>query len=251
MLEAVIFDWGGTLSRWVTVDLVAVWRLAARHIDPVREQELVERLVQVEKDCWREIERTNRSARLGDVLRVATQALRIDVTEAVLEEAATHHLDSWTQLVEHDDDARGLLQELRSRKLKIGLLSNTLWPRAWHERFLERDGLLNLIDARVYTSDLEYSKPHPQAFTAALTAVSVDEPSHAMFVGDRAYDDISGARRVGMTTVLRHNPELPDEVVRGRVNEPTVEPDAVIDALPELIAVIDDLTGRCRPRVRR
>jgi HAD superfamily hydrolase (TIGR01549 family) len=87
-----------------------------------------------------------------------------------------------------------VLQELRSRDLKIGLLSNTLWPPAWHERFLERDRLLNLIDARVYTSDLEYSKPHPQAFAAALAAVDVDEPSHALFVGDRPHDDISGAK---------------------------------------------------------
>jgi putative hydrolase of the HAD superfamily len=245
VLEAVVFDWGGTLSKWVPVDLAAVWRLAARHIDHAREQEVVERLVEVEKDCWAELERTHRSARLADVLQAATRALRIDVTEALLEEAATHHLDSWTEYIEHDDDAAGVLQELRERGLKIGLLSNTMWPRAWHERFLERDGLLTLIDARVYTSDLAYSKPHPQAFAAALAAVSVDEPAHAMFVGDRPYDDISGAKRVGMMAVLRRNPELSNEIAGARANGVSVEPDAVIDHLRELVAVIDGLTGRC------
>jgi putative hydrolase of the HAD superfamily len=244
VLEAVVFDWGGTLTDWALVDLADMWRLAARHINRAREQEIVERLVEVEKDCWLQVERTHRSARLTDVLRAATRALHLDVTEAVLEEAATHHLDSWTQHIQHDDDARGVLQELRSRRLKIGLLSNTLWPRAWHERFLERDGLLNLIDARVYTSDLEYSKPHPRAFAEALAAVGIDEPAHAMFVGDRPYDDISGAKGIGMTAVLRHNPALSDEVVGALANRPAAEPDAVIDALPELVAVIDDLTAR-------
>jgi putative hydrolase of the HAD superfamily len=245
VLEAVVFDWGGTLTDWALVDLADMWRLAARHINRAREQEIVERLVEVEKDCWLQVERTHRSARLTDVLSAATRALHIDVTEAVLEEAATHHLDSWTQHIQHDDDARGVLQELRSRGLKIGLLSNTLWPRAWHERFLERDGLLTLIDARVYTSDLAYSKPHPQAFAAALAAVSVDEPAHAMFVGDRPYDDISGAKRVGMMAVLRRNPELSNEIAGARANGISVEPDAVIDHLRELVAVIDGLTGRC------
>jgi putative hydrolase of the HAD superfamily len=245
VLEAVVFDWGGTLSKWVPVDLAAVWRLAARHIDHAREQEVVERLVEVEKDCWAELERTHRSARLADVLQAATRALRIDVTEALLEEAATHHLDSWTEYIEHDDDAAGVLQELRERGLKIGLLSNTMWPRAWHERFLERDGLLDLIDARVYTSDLEFSKPHPHAFAAALAAIGVDEPAHAMFVGDRPYDDISGAKGAGMKAVLRRNPGLAGEGVRARDDATAVDADAVIDALPEIMPVIDQLTGRC------
>jgi putative hydrolase of the HAD superfamily len=52
MLEAVVFDWGGTLTDWALVDLADMWRLAARHINRVREQEIVERLGQVEKDCW-------------------------------------------------------------------------------------------------------------------------------------------------------------------------------------------------------
>jgi FMN phosphatase YigB (HAD superfamily) len=110
---------------------------------------------------------------------------------------------------------------------------------------------VNLIDARVYTSDLEYSKPHPQAFAAALAAVGVDEPSHALFVGDRPYDDISGAKAVGMTAVLHRNPDLSDDVIGARTNRPAVEPDAVIDTLPELVAIIDELTGDCRPPVGR
>ena len=42
-----------------------------------------------------------------------------------------------------------MLHDLRARGLRTGLLSNTHWPRHVHEEWLERDGLLHLLDARV------------------------------------------------------------------------------------------------------
>ena len=51
---------------------------------------------------------------------------------------------------------------LRDKGLRLGLLSNTHWPRQFHERFLERDGLADLLDARFYTSEMEYVKPTPR-----------------------------------------------------------------------------------------
>ena len=51
-IEAVVFDWGGTLSQFVPAELADAWRLVARHIDPAREDELTARLVQVEADFW-------------------------------------------------------------------------------------------------------------------------------------------------------------------------------------------------------
>jgi putative hydrolase of the HAD superfamily len=230
-LEAILFDWGGTLSRWAEVDLEDVWRLAARHLDPDGEERLVARLIEVEARFWQRVEASQKSSRLSQVLAVATSELGVDVTEAVLEEAATHHLDAWTPHIEHDPDAVPLLTELRERGLKIALLSNTLWPPAFHDRFLERDGLVELIDARFYTSEMPHTKPHPSAFHAALEGVSVDDPAGAVFVGDRPFDDIHGAKGVGMRAVLRPNPVVPGY---------EAEPDAVIQRLPELLPLIDE-----------
>jgi len=109
------------------------------------------------------------------------------------------------------------------------MLSNTHWPRAFHERFLERDGLIDLIDARLYTSELPFQKPHTSAFLAAAEALGV-EPGRAVFVGDRPWDDISGARAAGMRTVLRPNPMAPD--IDG------IEPDARIERLAELVDLV-------------
>jgi len=50
-----------------------------------------------------------------------------------------------------------------------------------------------------------------------------------VFVGDRPHDDIFGAQQLGMRAVLRPNSLVPDY---------DVKPDAIIDALPELVDVI-------------
>ena len=230
MVEAVIFDWGGTLSVFVEAELVDAWRLAARHLAADREDELTERLVAVEAAFRATTASHQRSATLADLLAAATAELGLDVAEALLEEAAVRHLDAWTDQIRHDPEARPTLAALRERGLRIGLLSNTHWPRAFHERFLERDGLVELIDARLYTSEMPYQKPHGEAFAAALKALDVDDPSHAVFVGDRPWDDVYGAKGAGLRAVLRPNPFA----------EPhDVEPDAVIERLPQLVDLVD------------
>ncbi|HTJ77277.1 MAG TPA: HAD family hydrolase [Acidimicrobiales bacterium] len=228
-VEAVIFDWGGTLSEFVNAELVDAWRLAARHLDPAHEDEIAARLVQVEADFWATTSSHQRSATLADLLATAADELQLDVAEALLEEAALRHLDAWTPHIRHDPDALSVLAALRAAGVRIGMLSNTHWPRAFHERFLERDGLAALIDARLYTSEMEFQKPHPSAFLAAADAVGA-EPERCVFVGDRPWDDISGAAAVGMRTVLRPNPWAPE--IDG------IEPDARISRLPELLALL-------------
>ena len=68
----------------------------------------------------------------------------------------------------------------------------------------------------------------PEAFRAAMAALGVTDPASCVFVGDRPYDDIYGAKRVGMRGVLIPHSEVPphDGVV----------PDAVITRLAELPA---------------
>ena len=231
MIGAVIFDWGGTLSEFVAVELVDAWRLAARHIDPAHEDEITARLVQVEADFWATTSSHQRSATLADLLATAARELELDVAEALLEEAAVRHLDAWTPHIRHDPEAANVLRALRTGGLRVGMLSNTHWPRAFHERFLERDGLVDLIDARLYTSEMPYQKPHRSAFVTAAEALGV-EPARAVFVGDRPWDDISGARSAGMRTVLRPNPVAPP--IAG------IEPDAEIASLPQLVDLVRD-----------
>ena len=237
-VEAVIFDWGGTLAEYAAVELGDMWRLAAHHLAghiAIPEADILARLAAVELRMWERTATDARAASLADLLAEATRELGADVTTAVLEEAGTHYLDAWTPHIVHDAQAVATLAALRDRGLRIGLLSNTHWPPAYHEHFLERDGLGGLIDARSYTSEMTYMKPHPEAFRHALDAVGVREASRAVFVGDRLFDDVFGAQRVGMRTVHRLNPKVPPYDVR---------PDATIQRLDELPPILDRwLTG--------
>ncbi|GAA1524500.1 hypothetical protein GCM10009788_30350 [Nocardioides humi] len=115
------------------------------------------------------------------------------------------------------------------------MLSNTIWPRAWHRGFFERDGVLDLIDGDVYTSEVPWTKPSPQAFRAAMDAVGVADPAACVYVGDRLFDDVWGAHGAGMRAIHVPHSTIPADQhghTEGR-------PDAVarrLADLPELLA---------------
>ena len=230
MIEAVLFDWGGTLSTHGDWDLLAMWRAAASVLAPEDPEPLAQQLFDAELSWWfarvRDGDGTG-SGTTEDIIRSVAEQTHLPVADAL----AAYH-GAWEQVVDHDPSARPVLQALKDRGLRTGLLSNTHWPRHLHERWLAEAGLLELLDARVYTSDLEHMKPHEQAFHAVLSAVGV-APEKAVFVGDRPRDDISGAQAVGMRAVL----------LTGRAVEPfDVEPDASIADLSELLATLDAWT---------
>jgi putative hydrolase of the HAD superfamily len=134
-----------------------------------------------------------------------------------------------------DPDVPDLFAGLKDRGIRIGVLSNTLWTREFHERVLRRDGVLHLIDGAVFSSEIQWTKPHPEAFRAALAAVGVEQPDRAVFVGDRPFDDIHGAKQVGMRAVLVPHSTIPDSQ-KGHVEG---DPDAVVQRLGDLLAVVD------------
>ena len=235
MIEGVVFDWGGTLTRPIEVIYeIDTWGAVARHLDPENHEELVVRLGAIEAELWEISRTTQKSAHLEDLIAAVVGEFGLEVAEDSLHYATGHHLDAIRPHIEHDPDAAGVLRALRERGLSIGLLSNTLWPEDFHERLLEDAGIRDLIDVRLYTSHMDVTKPHPRAFRAALDALGIGDPSHAVFVGDRPYDDIHGAHRAGLKTVHRPNEMVPPH---------DVAPDAVIRDLPSLVAVIDRWCG--------
>src|SRR5437867_7496979 len=93
-----------------------------------------------------------------------------------------------------------LLEALRARGLKLGLVSNAFDPGWLLHRDLEQMGLAERLDFAVFSSEVGKRKPHPEIFRRALDALGV-EPEQALFVGDRLFEDIRGAGELGMTTV--------------------------------------------------
>jgi putative hydrolase of the HAD superfamily len=224
-VEAIIFDWGGTLTPWHAVDHKALWHaVCTSHFPAGQAAETAMAILAAEQELWQLSERKHRSSTLGQVFERAG----IAPTDALLASYAR----AWEPHTLTDPEAAGVLTGLRRRSIRIGILSNTMWPRSWHEEVFRRDGVLDLIDGAVYSSEIDWAKPHPEAFRAAMAAVRVSDPAACVFVGDRPYDDVHGAKRAGMRAVLIPHSDVPPY--------PAAEPDAVIQRLSELAALIEN-----------
>jgi putative hydrolase of the HAD superfamily len=223
-VQAVIFDWGGTLTPWHSIDHEALWRqVCALHFPADQVASVAAAIVAAENELWDQCDSVHRSATLDHIFTMA------DVIAP--EELIETYFGLWEPHTFTDPDAAPLLRSLRERSIRIGVLSNTFWPRALHERVFRRDEVLDLIDGAVYSSEIPWTKPHPEAFRAAMAAIGVTDPASCVFVGDRPFDDIFGAQRAGMRTVFIPHSGLPPH--EGAV------PDAVIARLAELPALLD------------
>jgi putative hydrolase of the HAD superfamily len=229
-VEAVIFDWGGTLTPWHAIDLTEQWSAYTRVYDSQHADELAELLRAAEAAAWRAARDHQRSGTLAELLR----SVGIEPSGDRHDRAMAAYERFWEPHTLIDPDVPALLAGLRERGIRVGVLSNTVWTRAYHEEVFRRDGVLGLIDAAVYTSEIPWTKPHPEAFRAAMTAVGVTDPHRVVFVGDRPYDDIHGAKEVGMRAVLVPHSEIPKSQ-RGHVEG---EPDAVVQRLGDLLEVV-------------
>jgi putative hydrolase of the HAD superfamily len=107
------------------------------------------------------------------------------------------------------EDALPVLEELRRRRLKVGLVTN---GQRDLDEFVVHHALE--VDAKVGSKAHGRIKPHPSIFIAALDALGVG-PDEAVMVGDSYEDDIEGARALGMRAILLDRDGLhPDEEER-------------------------------------
>jgi HAD superfamily hydrolase (TIGR01509 family) len=190
LFEAVLFDWNNTLVQFTWDDdlLVAGHRAglaAARSAhDPA-----------AFTDRYREVvlERATPDDDYGTLLR----ELGVDDVERFVD--AEHEV--WRPAHAVLGSAQALLDSLRGRGLKTGLVANS-WPEP--ARLLRADveayGLAEQLDVIVFSEEVGVRKPQPEIFLHALRKIGV-EPEDALFVGDRLDTDVQGAARVGMTTV--------------------------------------------------
>lgn len=224
-IEAVIFDWGGTLTPWHAIDFQAeAQALALAAVDAHPEAHLD--LHAASQAVWGRSKDTFASATIADVF--AEAGLTHD--EGML----TAYREFWEPHTHTDPEVLELFTRLRADGMRIGVLSNTVWPRAWHEEFFRRDGVLELIDGAVYTSEVAWTKPAPQAFLASMEAVGVERPGACVFVGDRLFDDIWGAQQVGMRTIHIPHSDIPVE----QLGHAEGQPDAIVHRLSEIYGVV-------------
>jgi putative hydrolase of the HAD superfamily len=228
-VRAVIFDWGGTLTPWHAIDPAALWQEAcARHYAGDEAAAVAAALHAAEDEAWQAADTEQVSGTLDAVLARAGVTTASDAFLA-------SYTAVWEPHTYTDPDVPALFRFLRGRGIKIGVLSNTLWPRGWHEEIFRRDGVLDFIDGAVYSSEIDRTKPHPSAFAAAMAAVGETDPAACVFVGDRPFADVHGAKSAGMRAVLVPNSTVPAF--------PGAVPDAVVSRLADLAPLISDWAG--------
>ena len=235
-VEAVIFDWGGTLTPWHTIDLGQQWRVFAREVHGVpvdsedvpqedldRARELGERIHAVEQAAWQRVKEDHRSAHAG-----------INARDDRHHVALAAYRRFWEPHTHTDPQVRPLFEGLRARGLRVGVLSNTIWSGEYHREIFARDGVLDLIDGDVYSSELHVVKPHAEAFEAACEAVGV-APTSAVYVGDRLFEDVLGSQEVGMRAIWVPHSDIPAD------QQVTVEatPDGVAEGLLDILDIVD------------
>jgi HAD superfamily hydrolase (TIGR01509 family) len=125
------------------------------------------------------------------------------------------------------------LAALKTRGLLLAAVSNTIQPGRFLTTNMSRWGLQDVFDARVYSSDVGFAKPHPRIFQTALEQLGV-AAENAVYVGDRLIPDVAGPHAIGMKAVLI-------EVDHRVETHPEIIPDARVKELSELLDVLPGL----------
>jgi len=228
-IDAVIFDWGGTLTTWHDIDFHAESLALAQAVRDAGDDDHpvnAARLHAAGDTIWGRSRDHQQSATVADLFTEAG----LDHDPALL----TAYFELWEPHTFTDPDVGPLFEALRRQGVKVGVLSNTIWPREWHEGFFRRDGVLELIDGDVYTSEIPWTKPSEKAFRAAMDAVGAADPARCVYVGDRLYDDVWGARHAGMRAIHIPHSSIPTN----QVGHTDGEPDAVAHRLSEITQLI-------------
>jgi putative hydrolase of the HAD superfamily len=204
VLEAVLFDWGDTLMEFVyDPELVSAGHRAGLEAIGRGEVPDVERVNEHFRERYEPLfwaPGTVEEIEYPGLVRQLLDDFGVIVDDDELGrylEAEHRAWDPARRLAAH---THALLETLRERGLKLGLVSNAFDPGWLLHRDLEQMGLAERLDFSVFSSEVGMRKPHPAIFERALEALAV-EPQNALFVGDRLYEDVRGAGELGMTTV--------------------------------------------------
>ena len=135
------------------------------------------------------------------MIRELLEGFGVEVDDGALDRFLAAEHAAWEPARQMGAQTHALLDSLRDRGLATGLVSNAFDPGWLLHEDLARMGLAERLDAAVFSSEIGKRKPHPAIFEAVLSRLGV-APEETLFVGDRRYEDVRGAKELGMTTVL-------------------------------------------------
>jgi putative hydrolase of the HAD superfamily len=248
MVEAVIFDLGGTLieyagkyDRWPDLEtpgLTAAYDyLKHQGIELTDFAYFQATGFALLPGRWRQAVEGEQNLQLVELLAEVLQVCGQPCDEpSWLVEAAEHYQAAVRAQAEAMPYARETLADLKTEGYKLGLISNTMFTGEAHREDLKRFGLADYFDVMLFSADVNKWKPNPEPFLHVLEILAVP-PAAAVFVGDDPAADIVGGRRAGMRTVHYKSSQ--------RFRPPDgVTPHAEICSLEELLPLLKQWQGK-------
>jgi putative hydrolase of the HAD superfamily len=204
MVDAILFDWGDTLFHFAYDEalLEAGWEAGLATLDreelPGHDESAARFRERYMPLLW--VPGSVDEVEYPEMIRELLAGFGVELADDELRRFLEAEHRAWDPARQLGAHTHALLDSLRGRGLRTGLVSNAFDPGWLLHRDLERMGLGERLDVAVFSSEIGKRKPHEAIFRTALERLAV-EPGRAMFVGDRRYEDVRGAKALGMTTV--------------------------------------------------
>ncbi len=233
--RAVLFDFGGTLYDYATLEpgnrecLVALARWAGIEAEE-------DEIRRVQRQAMRRVFHAYLPRRFylhrdlfRDVIVDMFESFGVRPDEAHLQRYRQMQWEMHRRDFALRDGVADTLRVLRARGLHVGMVSNIDDDQLDH--LIEVAGLRAHFDSLLSSESAGACKPERAIFAEALRRAGC-APEQALFVGDTLAQDIAGANRMGMRSVLiwhRDDRDPPaDDVV----------PHHVIRKIPELLDLV-------------
>jgi len=248
MIRGIIFDLGSTLmyfeGKWEDIDQASTESLA---------EFLMAQGIAVGPDFptlfheqrklgWKLAEETEVEHTVEQALRNTLTQMEPLLRDGVLPTAVETYWVRGERQWRAYPDAIATLQVLQARGLRMGLISNAD-DDGLVQRSVKRLGFAPYLSP-VLSSAVEpyWRKPDPRIFHLISDAWQVP-PNEIAMVGDVVRYDIVGAHRAGMRAILidRGDNAPWQKSPDGLANDPAAQPDATINALAEIPAMLEKM----------
>ncbi|MFW9887585.1 MAG: HAD family hydrolase [Candidatus Thorarchaeota archaeon] len=238
--EAILFDLDSTLTDTQSYPLRASEWLLAKYSD-TPEELMTSYVMTLVRNYRLELKEVAESGNYRTPVQVVKDAIRttlvdlgLDFSEDLLEEASQIFKRLHMNLSRKMPGVNSLLESLQSYNIRMGIVTNSFEGHADKIlKDLELDGFFYVVvDGR----DIRAFKPASAPFEYALDKLGA-KPENSVMVGDEFFNDMVGAKAIGLSTVwVNHRQQSIREMLE-RYGQSTA-PDLIVSSLLELESYI-------------
>jgi len=255
MMKAVIFDVYRTLidirtdeNDLGTYESIARW-LSSKGVR-ITPRKLFDGYARITRELIESASEPYPDVEIGDVFRrlIAAEGKgKIDAGEGFIKELSFLFRTLTTRSLVIFPHTEFVLRRL-SGKTRLAIVSNS--QRLFTLTELEHFGIARYFEYILFSSDIGACKPNPKIFRKALNDLKI-QPSETVYVGDDLFNDVSGAKKLGMKTVwINHGTSSP---LPRKNDAPVPDAELRIDDCHELPEIISQRlsNGKSLFRIRR